>query len=202
MKVTFLLIIANIVVFALQILFSPAFTDLFALTPADALEGKYWQFITYMFLHGGSLHILLNMFVLAIFGPGVENQLGWKRFLILYFLAGLGSAFLYILLTENFLFTLIGASGAVFGVLTAYGFLFPRNVILLFFVPMPAIVAVIAITAFELFAGIFNLLPGIANFGHIGGIVVSVLLMLFWKFTAKKIPVEEREPQSYEFAWE
>jgi len=202
MKVTFLLIIANIVVFGLQIL-SPGVTETLALTPAVALEGGYWQFITYMFLHGGSLHILLNMFVLAIFGPGVEHSLGWKKFVLLYFVAGLGSAFLHILLTGISLVKMLGASGAVFGVLTAYGILFPRNWIIMFpGIPMPAILAVAVFAGLELFFGVTGIQQGIANFGHLGGIVTGVALILFWRFTAKKIPVEEREPQSYEFAWE
>jgi membrane associated rhomboid family serine protease len=202
MRVTLILIIANLLVYGLQ-LAAEGFTEIFALTPAFALEGAWWQFITYMFLHGGSMHLLLNMFVLGIFGMGVENQLGRERFVILYFLAGLGSAFLHIFLTGDSMVMMLGASGAVFGILTAYGFLFPRNWIIMFpGIPMPAILAVAVFAGLELFLGVTGLQEGIANFGHLGGIITGVAFMLAWKFSARKIPPEEREPRNYEFIWE
>lgn len=209
MKITFAIIIATFIVFGFQS-FLPAFTDAFALIPELALGGAWWQFFTYMFLHGGAVHIILNMFILAIFGPVIEHRLGKRFFLLLYILAGLGSAALYISLTgvfsgplSGFLSqTMLGASGAVFGILTAYGYLYPKNIILVFFVPMPAIFAIILITAFELVSGILGIFPGIANFGHIGGIVTGVLFMLLWRFIEKKIPIDEREPRTYEFVWE
>ena len=201
MNVTMILVGMNIVVFALQF-FIGGFTEAFALTPAAALDGAYWQFITYMFLHGGSMHIIINMIVLGIFGFGVENALGRERFLLLYFLSGLGSAFLYLVLVGNPLIMMLGASGAVFGVLAAYAILFPRHWIMVFFIPMPAFIAVIAITAFELVAGALNLLPGIANFGHLGGIITAAALMGFWKLTKKKVPLEDQEPRHFEFIWE
>jgi len=203
MNVTLLLIAVNLAVFGLQT-FVPGFTEMFALTPAFAVEGGYWQFISYMFLHSlySPIHILLNMFVLGIFGMPVEHRLGWKNFLLLYFIAGLGSAFLYILITGDAMVMMLGASGAVFGVLAAYGILFPKNWIMVFFIPLPAPVAVIAITAFELVVGIFGILPGIANFGHIGGIVTGVLFVLIWLRVKRKVPVEDRLPRNYEFIWE
>lgn len=209
MNVTLLLIAVNLAVFGLQLV-APGFTEAFALTPALATEGAGWQFVTYMFLHAthdihGNLlitHILLNMFVLMVFGPGVERELGWKYFAALYFLAGLGSAGLHLMLAGDPLVRMLGASGAVFGVLAAYGFMFPRSIILVYFVPMPAVVAVVGITAFELFAGFVGFMPGIASFGHVGGILTGVVFMVAWKFLANKVPVVDREPRSYEYFWE
>lgn len=203
MKLSFALIAANVAVFGLQVLF-PGFTDAFALTPALAVDGAWWQFLTYMFLHDPftPLHIMINMFVLGMFGPPVEHQLGPARFIALYLLAGLGSAFLHLALAGDPLVMMLGASGAVFGILAAYGILFPKNWIMVFFIPLPAPVAVVAITAFELFAGIFNLLPGIANFGHLGGIITGVAFMLIWRAFRKLPPLEDREPRNYEFVWE
>lgn len=191
----------NLLVFGLQIAI-PGFDAMFALTPTNALSGEIWQFITYMFLHGGAMHIMLNMFVLGIFGPLVEKQLGWRKFLLLYVLSGLGSAFLYIVLTGISSVSMLGASGAVFGVLAAYGYLFPKNIILVFFVPMPALLAVVVIIAFELIAGIFNFLPGIANFGHVGGALTGLVFMYLWKMRLRSVPIAEKATRTYEFFWE
>ena len=202
MRVTLILVVANLAVFGFQTAFE-GFTDTFALTPALALSGSLWQFLTYMFLHGGAVHILLNMFALGIFGIAVENNLGWRKFILLYFLAGLGSAFLHIILAGDPLVLLLGASGAVFGILTAYGFLFPRNWIIMFpGIPMPAILAVFVFAGLELFLGVTGIQQGIANFGHLGGIVTGVLFMSIWKLAARKTPIEDRETTNYEFIWE
>ena len=130
---TFSLIAANIALFLVQNIV-PGFTELLSLTPSAAFGGAYWQFITYMFMHGGVIHIFFNMFVLFTFGMPVEGTLGTKKFGMLYFLSGIGSALLYMGLTA--LFTpldlgvmMLGASGAIFAVLTAYGFLFPKNMV-------------------------------------------------------------------------
>ena len=201
MRVTLAIIIACVAVFSLQMVVS-GFSEAFALTPVDALNGSWWQFFSYMFLHGDPMHIFLNLFVLVIFGPLVEKHLGEERYLLLFILSGLGSAFVHILLTGESTVMMLGASGAVFGVLTAYGFLFPRNWIIMFpGIPMPAILAVFVFAGIELFFGVFGVEPGIANFGHLGGIVTGVLFMLVLKFMKKRhkgrIGVDE-----FEWVWE
>jgi membrane associated rhomboid family serine protease len=201
MRITIFLLVANIAVFILQGFF-PGFTQAFALTPAIAMEGAYWQFISYMFLHGGSLHIFLNMFVLIIFGFGVERALGTQKYLALYFISGLGSAFLHIFLTGESMIPMLGASGALFGVLTAYGFLFPKNWIIMFpGIPMPAIAAVFVFAGIEIFLGFSGLQPGVANFGHLGGIVTGIALMLIWKYTGRK-KKKYLDTKNFEFFWE
>lgn len=201
MRLTFSLIMITAVVFALQNFF-PWITVSFSLVPAHALNGAWWQFLTYIFLHAGNLHFILNMIVFGIFGPAVEDSLGWKKFLSLYFVSGFGSALLHIALTGDSLVSMLGASGAIFGVLTAYGFLFPKNWIMVFFIPLPATIAIIAIAAFEVVSGVLGLFPGIANFGHLGGIVTGFLLMAAWRLLEKKVPLEERKERTYEFLWE
>ena len=210
MRLTFILIAVNIAAFILQGIFGDAFTYSFSLVPAQAFSGAVWQFVTYMFMHGGIMHIGINMFVLLIFGSMVERELGWKKFLMLYFVAGIGSAFLYLGLTWVFtpvhllskvaLVPMLGASGAVFGILTAYAFMFPRRWIFFAFVPLPAALLVVAFAIMELFSGVFGLDPGTANFGHLGGIVFGFLLMLYWRYKKKKS--RALELGEFEWVWE
>jgi len=207
MKITLYLILVNFIFFAVQIgtmVFADSliFTESLGLVPSAALSGHLWQFISYTFLHDpfNFFHIFINMFILFIFGIPVEEALGVKKFLSLYFISGIGAALLFIALslgTPEAL--LIGASGAVFGVVAAYGFLFPRNWIFIFFIPVPAMFAVVALAVLEILFGVFTLQPGVANFGHLGGIITGVLLMIIWRRKSKSVPVEDRP---FEFIWE
>ncbi|RLJ09974.1 MAG: rhomboid family intramembrane serine protease [Candidatus Aenigmatarchaeota archaeon] len=201
MRVTYTLIAINIVVFILQNIFYSIFMDVFALTPVQAVQGWYWQFLTYMFLHGGLMHITINMFVLFMFGTVVEYALGARRFITLYLVSGVGSAVFYILLMGVSNVPMIGASGAVFGIMAAYGLMFPKNVIFIPpGIPLPAISAVFLLAFIELFLGLTGLEPGIANFGHLGGIVTGFLLVLYWKHKTK--PKTVHELRNFEFFWE
>ncbi len=202
MRITFGLIGANFVMFILQVVLT-GFTDAFALTPTMALGGAWWQFITYMFLHGGPMHIALNMFMLFIFGEVMEQALGEVRYITLYIASGLGSALTYILLMGVTSVPMLGASGAVFGILAAYGLMFPKNKIWVpipFIVPLPAFTVVILLAVMEFALGFFGLEKGIANFGHFGGIVTGILITWYWKKTSRPRDVAER--RSYEFFWE
>ncbi len=205
-RVTFTLIGLNAAVFFLQLAFG-GFTDLFALTPEMAFSGAAWQFVTYMFLHGGFMHIGINMFILFLFGEIVERALGEIRYILLYIISGLGSALVYIVLTGFFdspmLGTqMLGASGAVFGVMAAYGLMFPREKIWvpIFFIPLPAITVVFLFALLELAMGLFGLEQGIANFGHFGGIVTGVAMTWYWKKTAR--PRSDSDRRNYEFFWQ
>ncbi|MBM3303511.1 MAG: rhomboid family intramembrane serine protease [Candidatus Aenigmarchaeota archaeon] len=204
-NLTLILVAANITLFIAQALI-PGFTELFSLTPSIAFSGAWWQFLTYMFMHGGFLHITINMFVLLMFGFPVEASLGTKRFAILYFISGVGSALLYMGLTYLVMpgdmeVMMLGASGAVFAVLTAYGFLYPRNIVwIIGFFPLPAKWAVIMFAGLELFLGLTGLEPGIANFGHLGGIVTGALLMLWWRRSRGRISYKGF--RDYQFIWE
>jgi len=194
------LVLANIAIFAVQALVS-GFTETFALTPSIALQGAYWQFFTYMFLHGGFYHIFINMFVLLVFGIPVESSLGRKKFLALYFISGLFSAVFYMLLTTESAVMMLGASGAIFAVLTAYGFLFPDSIILVgFILPVKAKFAVILFAVIEFFSGAMDLQMGVANFGHLGGIIAGVLIMLYWRHSRRRR--KSPEFRDLEFFWE
>jgi membrane associated rhomboid family serine protease len=187
MRLTISLVAANIIVFVLQQTFFN-FTEIFSLTPIMTFNGFFWQFITYMFLHGSLQHLFLNMIGLFMFGAVVEQVLGWRRYLMVYILSGLGSALLYIALTGvSSTVMMLGASGAVFGVLTAYAFKFPKNWIVMFpGIPLPAALMVVFFVVIEFFFGVFDLQPGVANFGHLGGIITSLLIMFYWKKTEDK----------------
>lgn len=184
-SVTFKILIVNTVLFlittsSLQIFY------ILALTPTLAInKGMIWQFFTYMYVHGGFAHVFFNMFSFIMFGPTIEHTMGSRKFFIFYTLCGIGSSVLFIILTGISDIPLVGASGAIFGVVTAYGLLFPRNIIYVYYVPMPAIVAIGLFAVIELFSGITGLQPGIANFGHLGGMIVGFILVKFFNYGSR-----------------
>lgn len=156
------------------------FMDLFALTPVKAFKGYVWQFMSYMFLHKDFFHMFLNMFLLYMFGPSVEGFLGSKRYLVHYLLCGLGAAFLHMVVMAplgGLQVSMLGASGAVMGVLAAYGVLFPNNVVYFMFVlPMRAKTLVVLLLFLEVFYGFVYLESFVAHWGHVGGLIVGVIL--------------------------
>ena len=152
-----------------------------ALWPLGSEFFRPWQFLTTMFLHGGYFHLAINMFVLWMFGSQVENLWGSKRFLVFYILSGLGASLLHSLVTMSDAVQVpaVGASGAIFGVMIAFGLLFPNQVILVgLFIPMRARTAVLVFIAIDLFAGIRDI-PGdnIAHFAHLGGALTGFILL-------------------------
>ncbi len=198
MKITASIMAACFAVFFLQVLVQPL-TFALALTPTMALQGMYWQFVTYMFTHGSIEHLGLNMIGLFIFGTVVEGFLGARRYLILYFVSGIGSALFHILVTGISDIPMLGASGAVYAVLTAYAVKFPNNRLIIFPIPIPikAMYVVIGFIAFSIYAGFANLLSGIAHFGHLGGIIFGALLMYQWKRQESG-----HHRGEFEFVWE
>ena len=197
-KVTVGLIVANFAVFLLQIA-APGFTGLVALTPSKAVSGMYWQFFTYMFAHAGITHIGLNMLALFMFGGIMERVLGVERYLTLYMISGIGSSLFHMILTGISDVPMLGASGAVFGVLAAYAYRFPKNIVWIFpGIPMPASLLLVFFVIFEFFSGVFGLEPGIANFGHLGGIVISLGLMYAWERKERRSSIGD----TVEFIWE
>lgn len=160
-----------------------------------------YQFVTHMFMHGSLLHLFSNMFALWMFGMQLENFWGPKRFLFFYFFCGLGAAAIHslvnyfeiqhLLLTEDLQRMMnminmptVGASGAVFGVLLAFGMLFPNTRLMLLFPPIPikAKYFVFFYAIFELYAGISSLNGGsnIAHFAHVGGMLFGYILIKYW----------------------
>jgi membrane associated rhomboid family serine protease len=152
--VTAALIKANVAVFAATLLLSlfrmGGILDFLALSRYGFLHGGIWQPLTYMFLHSGLFHILVNMLMLLFMGPEVERETGGKHFLAMYLLAGVLGGIGWMLLAPYDRTTCVGASGAVFGVLAAYGTLFPMRrltVFLFFFFP-------VSMLAWQLAAGL------------------------------------------------
>ncbi len=145
-----------------------------------------YQYVTYMFLHGGFDHLFFNMFALWMFGRTLEYELGSKRFLVYYLICGVGAALIQMLvawLTGELGIVLIGASGAVMGVLLAFGVMHPNEVLIMFPIPIPikAKWFVIGYAALELFYGATGQAAGIAHFAHVGGMLWGYLLLLYWK---------------------
>lgn len=162
---------------------------------ADRFFALYWfgsplfhsyQYITYMFLHGGFDHLFFNMFALWMFGRTLEYELGSRRFIIYYLVCGVGAALIQMLvawLTGELGIVLIGASGAVMGVLLAFGVMHPNEVLIMFPIPVPVKAKwfVIGYAALELFYGATGRAAGIAHFAHVGGMLWGYLLLLYWK---------------------
>lgn len=189
-NITLWLIGINVLVYFFQIVFGERFIFLFGLVPTLVVKGFLWQFLTYMFLHSlaDPFHLIINMFVLFMFGPYVESIMGSKRFLIFYLICGIGSSLFYMLLSGISSTPLIGASGAIFGVLTAFGILFPEATIFVMgLFPMRARIAVIFFGIVELIYGIGGFQPHIANFGHLGGMIVGFILIKFFGFGKRKV---------------
>lgn len=139
-----------------------------------------WQILTYMFMHAGFLHIFFNMLGLWMFGAELENVWGSRKFLMYYLMCGVGGAvsnLLVGLLTGNGAPT-VGASGAVFGVLLAFGMLFPdRLIYIYFFLPIRAKYMVILWIGLELVYGVTGTTDGIAHFAHLGGAFAGFIYM-------------------------
>lgn len=152
-----------------------------ALWPVGSSFFEPWQLVTYMFLHASLTHVLFNLFALWIFGQGVENFWGTRRFVIYYFLTGIGAALFHMWIGAGGAPT-IGASGAVYGILLAFGMMFPNRYILLLFppIPMKAKYFVAIFGAIELFSGVMSPNSGIAHFAHLGGMVVGFILIKYW----------------------
>lgn len=184
-----------------------------------------WQFVTYMFMHGGIWHVFFNMFALWMFGNVLENVWGPKRFLNYYLVTGIGAGLIHILVTYIRISTVsadltfeeinlvysegysviksgmryqdplmhqlnmlintptVGASGAVFGILLAFGMMFPNSIIYIYFaIPIKAKYFVLIYGGLELYSGIANS-PGdnVAHFAHLGGMIFGYLMIMYWK---------------------
>lgn len=141
----------------------------FALIPATVLR-EPWTLVTYMFLHGGFGHLFFNMLTLFFFGPRVEMRMGSRNFLRLYLASGLGGAVLSLILAPGA--AVVGASGAIFGVLLAFAHFWPKEKVYLWMVlPVPARWLVVGMALISIYMGIDGRAPLIAHFAHLGGFV-------------------------------
>jgi membrane associated rhomboid family serine protease len=193
--VTRALLIANIAVFLVQAYAGDAFIVWFALwpfgTPAytgpEAPPGFLpWQLVTYSFLHGNSLHLLVNMLGLFMFGSEVERVLGYRRYFTYYLVSVLSAAIAQLAMSAfsgGPPYPTVGASGGVFGLLLAYGMFFPHRMVMLIFppIPMPARVFVIVYAAIELYLGVTGTQAGVAHFAHLGGMLGGFVMLRRWR---------------------
>jgi membrane associated rhomboid family serine protease len=194
---------------------SPFMENFFALHDIRSFFFKPHQLITYMFLHGGFAHIFWNMLILWMFGSILENYWGPKRFLTFYIICGVGAAILHLLVLfheltpfwqelnnypiheqSNYIqnpgsdvnTATLGASGAIFGCMVAFGLLFPNSLIYIYaLIPVKAKWAVLAYVLFELFSGIQNTAgDNVAHWAHLGGGLVGLILVFYWRKTDRR----------------
>lgn len=155
--------------------------------PAGVSPGSFqpWQLVTYAFLHGNLLHLLINMFVLWMFGGPIERTWGSSVFALYYFVCVIGAGVVQLLISSSGMMDpapSLGASGGVFGILLAFGMLFPNQTVVLLIppIPMKAKYFVILIGIVELIFGVTGTQQGVANFAHLAGLVFGfVFIMLF-----------------------
>ena len=188
-------IIINVIMFALTLLAENFMLEKFALFYFNSPFFKPYQLISYIFMHGGFMHILFNMYYLYIFGSVLESVWGGKKFFIYYMVTGIGAALFHLFITylriesgvlDPYLASIIpmvGASGAIYGLLLAYGVLFPNNVLTLFFPPvsLKAKYMVFVFGGLEFLLGVGGSGDGVAHFAHLGGMLFGFVILMIWK---------------------
>jgi len=202
------LIIVNVLFWVAEITFGDRFVNLLALHHYQNPEFQLWQVVTYMFLHSlAPFHILMNMFVLWMFGATLEDVWGSKRFLIFYLICGVGAALVQLgvmavslnmlmdklnsgaISLEEFKMrggavyntTVVGASGAINGVMAGFAYTFPNTPLYLFLLPFPVKAKYVVIGYFliDLFSGINpSYGDNVAHFAHVGGAIVGLILVI------------------------
>ncbi len=200
------IIIVNVLIYLLTVVTGNFMYEHFALFYFKSPLFKPYQLVTHMFMHGGFTHILFNMYTLFIFGSVLERVWGSQKFLFYYFVTGIGAALLHMgvmyLQLQGYIADLqagdifaqsgiqailatptVGASGAIYGLLLAYGMLFPDNVMQLIFPPiaLKAKWFVIIFGALELLLGLSGRGGNVAHFAHLGGMIFGFFLILYWK---------------------
>ncbi len=207
--VTRALLIANVAIFLLELVPSLrplliAYGALWPIGPAHPMLDasghvvsvgfQFWQIVTYAFLHGGWMHIFFNMFALWMFGGPIEHLMGAKHYTIFYFVCAITAAIAHLLVSHFFVhgfYPTIGASGAVFGLLVAFGVMYPHMKMFLIFlpIPMPAWIFVSGYIVLELFFGVSGYESGVAHFAHLGGAVGGFILLQYWR---GKLPIKPK----------
>jgi membrane associated rhomboid family serine protease len=188
------LLISNAALFFLPRILSLDLIQLhyyFGLVPAMVWEKLFlWQLVSYMFLHGGLWHIVMNMFILWMFGAELERTWGTREFARFYFTAGIGAGIINVafaaLRPSTAYVPIIGASGAIYGILVAYAMLFPeRYVYVYFLIPVKVKYLVIFLVALEFFSTYQA--DGVAHFAHLGGALVGFLYLRYqWRWRMRR----------------
>lgn len=201
------LLIINVVMFIFTLVNEELMISVFAMFYPASRFFHFWQPLTHMFMHGGWMHILFNMYALVMFGSVIERALGSKKFLVFYFVTGLGAAALHTgvqylqaqyFLTQATSSSLavyhdmlrtptLGASGAIFGLLVGFAMIYPDSILTLIFPPVSlrAKWFVLIYVAIELLLGVRGVTDGVAHFAHLGGALFGWLLLMWWKKTGR-----------------
>ena len=204
------IIIINVLVYLMTSLKGNFMYENFALFYPTSPFFHWWQPVTHMFMHGGFWHLFFNMYTLFIFGTVLERVWGTKKFLVFYFVTGLGAALIHTgvewIQMQSWLGAAadgspaalasihamkmtptVGASGAIYGVLMGYAMLYPDSIMTLIFPPvsLKAKWFVLIFAAIELLTGVTGTGGGIAHFAHLGGLIFGLILMLYWKKSGK-----------------
>ena len=192
------LLVVNVGMFMLEIASGGQVIYALALWPLEAPGStmfmqaappfQIWQLVSYSFLHGSVLHLLLNMYALWMFGTRLENVWGSRSFTIYYFFCVIGAGLVQLYIAtegarEGAVYPTVGASGGVFGLLLAFGLIFPNERLLLVFPPvaLPAKWFVLIYGIIELWAGVTGTQAGVAHFAHLGGMLFGFLLLMYWR---------------------
>ena len=189
------LLYLNVIMFVATLINEDFMIRTFAMFYPESPYFRWWQPVTHMFMHGGFWHILFNMYTLVMFGSVVERALGTKDFIIFYLITGLGAVALHIgvewleinylngSLAAAVLTPMVGASGAIYGVLVAFAMMYPEARLTLIFPPitLDAKWWVGIFVALELLLGITGTQISIAHFAHLGGALFGFLLIRRWK---------------------
>ncbi|MEM5828091.1 MAG: rhomboid family intramembrane serine protease [Candidatus Aenigmatarchaeota archaeon] len=179
MKYTFYLLSTIFVVFLFQIIIDN-FTSIFSLIPKKVFEGELWRIVTSIFLHADFFHLFFNSFALLMFGPILENTIGNKRFLIVFFISGILGNFAYLLTSfvVNDLGTpALGASGAIYGVIGTLAILKPTTIVFVYFIPVPLLFLAIFWIFTESLGTILQLFgakTSIAYQAHLAGLLFGI----------------------------
>jgi membrane associated rhomboid family serine protease len=180
---TMLLIAANILLFLLTYLYRGFVLNTLALVPAQVVVNRaWWQVVTYMFVHGGFGHLLFNMLALYMFGVPLERHLGSAEYLLFYFVTGIGAGLATLAVnwySGMALIPVVGASGAIFGLLLAFASYFPdTRILFMFFLPLRAPVAVLVFAGIELVSLFSGTRSGVAHLTHLAGLLFGWLYLV------------------------
>ena len=194
------LIIINAVIWIATVILGDSSYQYLALFPFESQYFQPFQLVSHMFMHGGFWHLFFNMYTLMIFGTALERMWGGNKFLVFYFVTGLGAALCHNLVLhlqiEHFIqigdmasaamtkvIPTVGASGAIYGVLLGYAMLFPNQILQLIFPPvaLKAKYFVLIFGGIELITGLTGMGGNVAHFAHLGGMLFGLILILYWE---------------------
>lgn len=193
-------VVKNLIIINVLVYFATTVGPGYALRPALMMYNPFidsnfqvWQVFTHMFMHDGRSigHLFFNMFTLYMFGPILENKFGSLRFLFFYLLSGLGAMLVHVLvayfLEPHTAYALLGASGAIYGVLIAFMLYYPNVQLMLLFppIPMKAKYLIGGFLVLDLTMGVLGSGTGVAHFAHVGGAIFGYLMVTYWRRTGE-----------------